>query len=237
MNFRKTVNTKAQLLISGLLLAIALIPQSSHAQGIQEDGRIWLNVNVQSTLPFEGWNWYAELQPRWREEGHEFDQLIIRPAIFYKFSPKSSAWLGYERTIAHPAGKSNTYENRVWEQFSYQFDPINDWKIQSRTRLEQRTIESKQDVGFRFRQMVKVVKPISQTLPLNLILSDELFVNLNNTDWGASGGIDQNRAFIGLGYKVNSHANIEFGYLNQAVNIRTIDKENHVLSTTISLNY
>lgn len=167
------------MLLGALLFAIASFSQNIHAQGVQEDGRIWLNVNVQSTLPFEGWNWYAELQPRWREEGHEFDQLIIRPAIFYKFSPKSSAWLGYERAIAHPAGKSNTYENRVWEQFSYQFDPISDWKIQSRTRLEQRTIESKEDVGFRLRQMVKVVKPISKNVPLSLVLSDEIFINLN----------------------------------------------------------
>ncbi len=237
MNIIKIISVRIRIILSGLLLALIALSQNLHAQDVQEDGRIWLNVNVQSSLPFEGWNWYADLQPRWREEGSEFDQLLIVPAVFYKFSPKSSAWIGYERTVSHPAGKTNSDENKVWEQFSYQFDPINDWKIQSRTRLEQRTIESKEGVGIRLRQMFKVVKSISHNVPLSLVLSDEIFINLNSTDWGANQGIDQNRAFVGLGYKVNPHINFEVGYLNQAVNARPVDKENHVLSTTLSFNF
>ncbi len=124
------------------LLLLVLMFQNTYAQSAEEDGRIWLNVNMQTPLPFEGWNVYAEVQPRWREEGGEFDQLVVRPAIFYKTSPNSSVWLGYARVVNHPLAKANTYENRVWQQFSYQFDPIDDWKIQSRSRLEQRTVES-----------------------------------------------------------------------------------------------
>ncbi len=111
----------------------------------------------------------------------------------------------------------------MWQQFSYSFDPLGDWKTASRTRLEERSIEGKADIGYRLHQMLKFTRP----LPLentSLILSDELFLNANSTEWGAASGFDQNRAFIGLGYKLNKHNAFEIGYLNQFVNTRKVDR-------------
>ena len=81
---------KAIKLIQFFALLIALIAASlsAHADNIDEDGRIWLNINMQTALPIKGLNAYFEDQPRWREEGSEYDQTIIRPAIFYDVSPK-----------------------------------------------------------------------------------------------------------------------------------------------------
>jgi hypothetical protein len=36
-------------------------------------------------------------------------------------------------------------------------------------------------------------------VPVLASISDELFVNLRDTDWGARAGFDQNRLFIGPG--------------------------------------
>ncbi len=218
-----------------LWLSFASTMQSVYAGDI-EDGAFWLGTNIQSELTEDKWNWYMEVQPRWREEGSEFAQMLIRPAIFYKISPSSSAWLGYARITTHPANASNTDENRLWLQFLHQFEAVGDWKIQSRTRLEQRFIESKDDTGYRLRQMLKIVKPISATRPLSFIASNELFINMNDTDWGANRGLDQNRAFIGFGYKLHANANLELGYLNQRVNSLK-NKENHVLSMGWSFNF
>ncbi len=85
--------------------------------------------------------------------------------------------------------------------------------------------------------MLKVTKPVSRGSDLSWVLSDELFLNFNNTDWGARSGIDQNRAFLGLSYKIDASATLELGYLNQAVNTRTVDRENHVFSSTLSLKF
>lgn len=202
-----------------------------------EDGRIWLNLNAQGAIGDTNFNWYAELQPRWREEGDHFDQLIIRPALFYKLDTKSSVWLGYVKVVNHPAGKPTREENRLWQQFTYNFDKIGSVAIQSRTRLEQRRLEDASDTEHRLRQMIKLSMPLSFNPNLSAVASDEYFIKLNNTDWGGDSGFDQNRLFLGLGYKFSDHAKLEVGYLNQYVNTSTVDRMNHVISTTVSYNF
>ena len=71
-----------------LLIALSTVSLSVHADNIDEDGRIWLNINMKTALPIKGLNAYLEVQPSWPEEGSEYDQTIIRPAIFYDVSPK-----------------------------------------------------------------------------------------------------------------------------------------------------
>ncbi len=103
--WQENITIKCTVIFGVFLFAFASFFQNIHAYGVQEDGCIWFTANLQSTSHFEGCNCYAEVQPCWHEEIHEFDQLIISPAIFYKFYPKTSAWLGYERAIAHLAGQ------------------------------------------------------------------------------------------------------------------------------------
>ncbi|RXD91142.1 DUF2490 domain-containing protein, partial [Xanthomonas perforans] len=55
--------------------------------------------------------------------------------------------------------------------------------------------------------------------------------------WGAQRGLDQNRVFVGINWKFNAIANADVGYLNQFVNTRTVDRENHVLMTTFRFNF
>ncbi len=223
--------------ILSVLTGLTVFTQSIASAETIEDDRIWLNINARGSLPIEDLGWYAELQTRWREEGKDFDQLIVRPALFYKLSPKSSIWLGYGNITTHPAGKSNINEDRLWQQFSYNFDSIADTSISSRTRFEQRWQDNGDDVGYRLRQMIKLSRPIASVPNLSWVISDEYFINTNNTDWGARSGFDQNRLFLGGAYKINREAKIEMGYLNQYVNGRNFDRSNHALSTTAELNF
>lgn len=200
----------------------------------KEDGGIWLGLSLQGNLADTGLNWSAELQPRWREEGDKLNQLIIRPALFYKFDKKSSVWLGYEKVVNHPAGKPTFDENRIWQQYSYTFDPINTVTLQNRTRLEERRVDGGRETSLRLRQMLKAYKPLESNPKFSLILSDELFLNLNDTDWGARSGFDQNRLFLGAGYVFNPMVKLEAGYLNQYVNSTKIDKMNNILSSSLS---
>lgn len=203
----------------------------------QEDVRFWLNVNATGNLPAEGWHWYAELQPRWRQEGSALDQLLIRPAVYYALTERSSLWVGYAHVTTHPAGRANFEENRLWQQYLYNFEPIYDVKIQSRTRVEQRWLENSDDTGYKLRQLVRLTTPSSLHPKLTWVVYDEYFINLNTTDYGARKGFDQNRAFIGGNWALSQHAKFELGYLNQYVNGRTAHAENHVLSTTLNLSF
>jgi hypothetical protein len=99
--------------------------------------------------------------------------------------------------------------------------------------LEQRLLETGSDTGWRFRQLVSVRRPIECEPRLSLVVWDELFIHLNDTDWGANAGFNQNRIFVGFGFKCDpdSPYRVEVGYLNQFVNRSAgADLSNHLLS-------
>lgn len=210
----------------------------SHAVAdTEEDGRYWFSIYTQGKLPAENFYWSMDTHPRWREEGQHFDQLILRPSVFYKFNPKTSVWLGYDTIISHPPSQSSQRENRLWQQFQYQFDELANVTFTSRTRLEQRRREDFQDVGHRLRQMVRATTPSGVHPSLSWVAFNELFLNLNQTEWGARRGIDQNRLFVGANWKFSDFSNVETGYLHQFINTRTVDRENHVWMTTFRFNF
>ncbi|MGB4811363.1 MAG: DUF2490 domain-containing protein [Methylophilaceae bacterium] len=221
-----------------LAISIALLSMiaTAHADTI-EDGGIWLSLSAQGAISDTKFNWFFELQPRWREEGSELGAVVIRPAISYQLSSNSSIWLGYAQVVNHPAGKPARDESRLWEQYTYNFDKIGTVAIQSRTRLEQRRLDDASDTEHRLRQMIKVSVPFSFNPSLSAIASDEYFVRLNNTDWSGTSGFDQNRLFLGMGYKFNDHLKLEAGYLNQYVNKPNVDNMNHILSTSVGYSF
>jgi hypothetical protein len=221
-----------------LLAATWLASLPAHAEDTEEDGRYWFNINATGSMPLENWRWYAELQPRWRQEGKHFDQVIVRPAVSYALSKQASVWLGYAYVVTHPASKPAFEEHRFWQQFLYNFAPVYGVNIQSRTRIEQRFIEDSNDTGYKLRQLLRFTMPSGLSPQLQWVLYDEYFVNFNDTDYGAVRGFDQNRAFVGVNWVFNPQTRLEVGYLNQYVNRHNkIDAENHVLSTTLMLTF
>ncbi len=218
-----------------LITAICGLFSMSVSASPDEDGRAWFTVNAIGSLPAKNWHWYAEIQPRFREEASEFDQVIIRPAVFYNTSKQSSIWAGYAHVVTDPAGRSSFDEHRVWQQFLHNFQPIGSVSIQSRTRLEQRFIENSDDTGHKIRQMIRLTMPSKLHDQLTWVAYDEYFLNLNETDYGARRGFDQNRAFVGVNWAFNASARLELGYLNQYINAKNTNSMNHVVSTMINL--
>lgn len=216
-------------------MALAVLPLAAVA-ATEEDGRLWLNVTAQGKLA-DAWGWALEVQPRWREEGEEFDQLLVRPAVSYQLSDRSSVWLGYGHISSHPASGGVVYENRLWQQFLHQFAPWNGYTLSSRTRLEERRPEGGDETGYRLRQMLRAMHPLAAVEGAGLVFWDELFINANDTDWGARSGFDQNRAFAGASYVFSKQGRVEIGYLNQYVRLAGNDRVNHVLSTSLMLNF
>lgn len=205
---------------------------------VEEDSRFWFNLTMEGKLAKESRiGWYAELQPRLKEEGREHDQTIIRPAVNYWVSDRASIWLGYADVRTHTAQGSN-HEQRWWQQFMYTFPPTsNGIVITSRTRLEQRNFDTGHDTGHRVRQLVRAIKKIEGKESLSWLLWDELFVSTRSTDWGAMSGFDQNRAFAGIAWQAAQNARLEIGYINQYVRGHEFDRMNHVLSTSLFLRF
>jgi len=162
-------------------------------------------------------------------------QFIVRPAIGARIAPDAHAVVGYAYVRTAPETGRTTNEHRIWQQV--QFAPVRHAggapKVISRTRLEQRMFEGRDDTGWRLRQLVRFQTPISGDGKVLAIAFAEGFVNVNTTDWGARDGLDQVRTFVGVGFPIASGLRLEPGYLNQYVVRRGEDRVNHVFSATL----
>ena len=206
-----------------------------------DDFRIWGNVTARGNFGFiepglKQWRWWAEIQPRTREEGEDMDQLLIRPGIGYALTDHSTVWIGYAHVINFPAAGDNIHEDRIWQQYMWSgATPVG--VFTSRTRFEQRWQSNGGETGGRFRHMFRLSWPLPFYQPVSLVGWDEVFIHLNDTNWGARQGFDQNRGFAGVGYRVLPPVLVEIGYMNQYINKATVDNMNHVLSLNLFLDF
>jgi len=99
-------------------------------------------------------------------------------------------------------------------------------------------VQTGEDVGWRFRQLLKLSTPLPFAADFSLVLTDEYFANINRTDWNADDGFDQNRVFAGLGYNYDKNTRTEIGYMNQYIRKAAApDRMSHILSVNLYLNY
>lgn len=218
-----------------LLLAGLSVPVTPLSAETVEDGRAWFNLTAQGDLS-DKLRWYLELQPRFKQEGREFDQYLFRPGLHYKLGDNVLVGGGYGYIRTH-SNQGYSDEDRIWQQMIYKGVWRNGIRFSSRSRLEQRFLDSGSDTGWRYRQMLRVSKPLTALPDVSPVLWNEIFVNLRATDWGARQGFDQNRLFAGVAWKMAANVRLEFGYLNQYVRGRLQDNMNHVLSTSLSLSF
>jgi len=213
-----------------------LSPSTLEAQTVNDTGQ-WLalfaNGDVGSAEMGHQLKWWFDGHARFFDDAGGFGQSIVRPGIGYAIGDSAAvAWAGYGWIRTSPASNTDFDEHRVWQQITWSknLDPAT---FGFRSRLEQRFLETGSDTGWRFRQLVSLRRPLECTSRLSLVVWDELFIHLNDTDWGANGGFDQNRVFVGFGLKCDpdSPHRVEVGYLNQYVNRSAgADLSNHLLS-------
>jgi len=223
--------------------ALALLATSTPAQDLNHDVGAWFAAAGQGSIESGGektrWRWWFDAHARFLDGSEGVDQSIVRPGFGYDLSKRSTLWLGYGWIYSDPAGTDAYDEHRIWQQYTWAKDyAANNFFL--RSRLEQRFLETGDDVGWRFRQFFKVSYPFSFEPRLTLAAYEEVFVNFNDTDWGAEAGFDQNRLFAGLGWTLDreKHVRVELGYLNQFIHRPTrSDEMNHIFSLNFFLSF
>ena len=123
-------------------------------------------------------------------------------------------------------------EHRVWQQWTA-IPSIGDWRSQHRSRIEQHWVDAGDDVGLRWRQFVRRQRILSHCPEWPLVMWDEIFFHLDDTDRGADTGLDHNRACIGFGYKrcPETRVRTEVGHPNQFTNrLGGLDEMHHMLA-------
>lgn len=224
-------------IIYHFIAAFLLLATLNVANAAEEDGRAWLNLQANGSTGIDHLRWYMELQPRYREELREREQVLIRPALYYQLDKMNSVWLGYAYVRTFTDNPLTQREHRYWQQFAHEFAPIYGMRLRSLTRLEQRTFEGTNDTGHKIRQRLMLNIPFENHVNLSTLISEEYHHNLNDTDYGARSGFDQNRLFAGLAWVINPRVLMETGYLNQYIRRNNEDAMNHVLSTTLYFKF
>lgn len=230
---------KQVLFIVTVLIAVSSGPSEARNN---DDFSFWGAIQGQGSWttqePMKQWQWWMEAQGRFSNDASRLGQSLVRPGIGYTLNQQFSVWLGYAWVMTDPKGRDETNEHRIWQQLIWKKQtPLGN--LMTRTRLEQRFLDNGNDTGWRFRQFIKYTHPV-YTDHVYLSVWDEVFVNINSTDWGAHSGFGQNRVFAGLGFFLDQqrHFRFELGYINQLVDNRgRNDLFNHIVSGSLFIRY
>jgi hypothetical protein len=201
--------------LSSAVMVIAMAIPSRAAAGDTREFQLWTGLFTTVAVPpgtADGLAIWTDLQVR---RGPSGTTVIARPALGYRVDPSLSLWGGYAY-IGQLAENDDpdVHEHRSWQQllFAPRWGPVG---FQLRPRLEQR-IRRDEDVAWRARLFGRMNVKLWHDAPLALAAWDEVFLALHDTSWGAPGGYDQNRLFLGPAYGVGP-LRVELGYLSVVV--------------------
>jgi hypothetical protein len=185
----------------------------------ETDEGIWTIFTSTDAFPTSDgtnrWHYWFDAQARYFDLGSGINQYLVRPGVGYEIGDNLSAWVGYARVRARNRSGNVTDENRYWQQLSWTAGRWNNGTLSMRTRLEQRSLSSGEDLGVVLRVLAKYVRPIGDDNKRYLSVGIEPFVDLKDTDWGGDSGLGQNRLSVGVGWRVSTKLTIEAGYMNQ----------------------
>ena len=163
------------------------------------------------------WHYWFDAQARYFDLGSGINQYLVRPGIGYELGDNVSAWVGYARLRSRNRSGNVADENRYWQQLSWTAGRWNNGTFSMRTRLEQRSLSTGDDLGLVLRFMTKYVRPFGADGGRYLTVSLEPFVDLEDTDWGGQSGLGQNRTSVGFGWRISKSLSIEASYMNQFI--------------------
>ncbi len=218
-----------------VIACVAVTASNTCLAQITNDEGTWLALFSQGDVGESQFKWWFDGHARFLDDAGGFNQSIVRPGFGYSLGDRGAVWAGYGWIRTSPLTGAGFDEHRVWQQYTWskKHDAIT---LALRSRLEQRFLDTGDDTGWRFRQLVRLQHALPASRHLSLVGWDEVFIHLNDTDWGAEAGFNQNRVFVGLGWTPSPKSNwrTEVGYLNQTIHRPTADDRSHHV---ISINF
>ena len=116
-------------------------------------------------------------------------------------------------------------EYRLWQQIIWK-RRLPSVSLISRTRFEERKSLFFSDWSYRLRQRVLLNRPLTNNL--SLVISNEIFLNINKASWIITDRLDQNRAYLGVEQHMSENTYLGVGYMNQYLSTPIL-QSNHVL--------
>ncbi|WP_336971459.1 DUF2490 domain-containing protein [Sphingobium aromaticiconvertens] len=218
-----------------LPLYLAALPAQADTSS---DEQAWVNLTAMGSVS-GNLVYFAEWQPRMGDGISRLDQMLLRGAVGWKLSSNVTLYQGYAHVVMPLEGRKDVNEERSFQQLSWTLGKPWGGELSSRTRLEQRWRSDGDDMSWRLREMLRYEKPLKPgSDAVNALVYSEAFVALNSTDWGAKGGFDQIRTFLGAELGLKGASTVELGYLNQIIDQRGGNtRVNHVASISLFLRH
>lgn len=217
-------------LICGLW--IFCIPFTAYA--LEQHEKLWLGSNYQTHFgTHHQLLAFVFTQLRFINQPHPIQTGLLEGGLGYRLASKTSIWAGYRWSGQNPYHRFYQ-ENLLFQQVLIPLHHNLDRSI-LRSRLEEisRTNQTTMLIKLRERAAFEF-SPVLTSL-IHPFTYDEVFFNLNKTNYSTHKLIAENRVFIGINWSVNKTNWWEIGYINQYIFASTTQSQNqmnHIVSIT-----
>ena len=157
-----------------------------------------------------------ELVARFSGNGDGLYEIENAIMAGYELPGKVTVSAGYVHDPQYVAGEFTVMERRIREQIAIDdFATVGSARLSGRLRMEQRWRDGVAGTGWRARPYLKLSVPLGGKADPTLNVSEEAFINLNNTSFQSKNGLDRLRTAVSLSLPLTSALKLEAGYLNQ----------------------
>ena len=218
-----------------LPLALAATIAAAAPAVASEDTQYWQTLNVGVALPG---NFKVSNETVLRSsDAKGFYEVENNFMVGKKVNKGVTLWLGYTFDPQYNHGTFRFREHRFRQQVNFDnFAVLGKVKLSGRLRLEERWREGQTGTGWRLRPQVKATMPIAGKVTLSV--SNELFIDLNNSSFQTVDGIERMRNAIYVTVPLSKKIGIDFGYLNQHGFVPNgPDTSDHVLTAGLSASF
>ena len=223
-----------RLSLRTLPVAIAAALTTSPALANEDDFNVWLGqfatINATEKVYVR-----LEAQERFTNDADRLGQLLLRSLVGYRLNKDVNIGVGYAYIRTDPVGPTLLNEHRYYQELNVRLlSTEGGVTLDSRTRLEQRTFEEREDTSWRLRQFVQLRVPISESN--RLVAYTEPFIDLNETGV-QRGGISIWRNFVGVSVPLAKGIEVVPGYLNQHVFRDGRDRSDHTANVNLFMTF
>lgn len=215
-------------------LACLAAVSAAPAFAAEDDANIWLGqfatINATDKVYVR-----LEAQERFTNDAERLGQLLLRSLVGYRIDKDVNLGVGYAYVRTDPIGPALLNEHRCYQELNVRLlSSQGGVTLDSRTRLEQRTFEEREDTSWRLRQFVQLRVPVSDQN--KLVAYTEPFFDLNQTGV-QRGGLSIWRNFIGVSVPLAKNIEVVPGYLNQHVVRDGRDRSDHTANVNLFMTF
>jgi hypothetical protein len=212
-----------------------MLVTASPTLAAEDDGNVWLGqfatINATDKVYVR-----LEAQERFTNDAERLGQLLLRSLVGYRINKDVNIGAGYAFVLTDPVGPVELNEHRFYQELNVRMlTTPGGTTLDSRTRLEQRTFEERDETAWRLRQFVQLRVPVSDK-GHRVVAYTEPFIDLNETDV-QRGGLSIWRNFVGVSIPLAKGIEVVPGYLNQHVFRDGQDRSDHTANVNLFMTF